>query len=282
MRWTNSLATKLTVWVMALLPVTFAVLNHTRLHSIPLSIPAPKRPALAFHQYAVDLRTIQPTTPVQAHFAFQNRGQQPVRITKVEPSCQCLTTQIQGARDNTIDSGGQGRIVVRLQPANSTPGPHTYTVNVSYNDPEPNEVQLTLKLVIPETLWVTPRLMSFYHRKGASPTTADFTVSDGRAKRFEITDVSVSTELVEAAVGETSVSPTGNYQQTVRIVVAGDLPPGQSQHMLTIRTTDREFAELKVPIFLRGPTESPGGEAEHAHDHEAITPVPKHAAAPQE
>ena len=263
MRLTTSLPLRLFVWALALFPLTLAVLFHTGYRPIPLSIQIPKRPALAFDQYAVDLRTIRPTTVQSAYYTFQNRGAEPVRITKITPSCGCLTPQLQGARDNVIDPDSRGRIEFRMQPANSTPGPHDYTVNVEYTDPDPREIQLLLKLVIPQTMWVDPPALIAYHPKGSTPTEQDFIVSDGRGGAFELTDVSIDTDLVEVAIGESSRSPTGVFQQSVRVVVAGELPSGRKQYLLRIKTSDRNVTELRVPILLEGPKPQSDGDNDH-------------------
>ncbi len=264
----TSVSVRFAVWMMAMLPLSLAVLFHTGLRSVPLSIDVPQRPSLAFHQYAVDLRTIRPATVIEASYVFQNRGTEPVHIVKLDPSCGCLTPRLIGARDNIIEAGEQGRIVIRMQPANTSPGPHEYTVNVKYTDPMPREVQLKLKMEIPATLWVTPPALVVYHPAGSEPTLAEFTVTDGRGKSFEITDVSINTDLVETSLGESSRSPIGNYQQSVRVSIAGTLPPGRAQFLLRITTTDPDVGELRVPIMLQGQALPTDGESDHALDHE--------------
>ena len=265
MQWTPNVPVQLMAWTMALCPVGLAILCHTGLRSEPLSIKVPNKPALAFNQYSVDLRTIHPTTVVEASYVFQNLGSEPVRITKIETSCGCLTPHLQGARDNVIDAGGQGRVIIRMQPGNTTPGKHDYAINVRYTDSEPRDIQLLLRMDIPATVWVTPPVMSFYHPRGSQPTPAEFKVSDGRGKPFDITNVSVNTDLVEAIIGESGRTVTGNYQQSVHISVAGKLPPGRSQYTLRIQTNDVEVPELRVPILLEGEADS---ESEQALDHE--------------
>jgi hypothetical protein len=156
-----------------------------------------------------------------------------------------------------------------MQPANTSPGTHEYTLTVKYTDPEPREVQLVFKVTIPEMLWVTPPFMGFYHPKGSSPTHAEFTVTDGRGKRFDITDVSINTDLVQTAIGEPSRTETGNYQYKVKILVEGNLPPGMTQHILKITTTDPDFSELRVPIRLEGEAVATETSAEANLDHEA-------------
>ena len=271
MQWTNSVSARLMAWVFALFPLTMAVLFHTGLRSVPLAIEAPQRPSLAFHQYAVDLR--RPRAVAEANYVFQNRGNKPVHITKIEPSCACLTVRLQGAREDIIEAGEHARIVVQMQLANSTPGPHEYVINVSYTDPEPREVQLTLKMEIPATLWVTPASLIFYHPAGSTePTMADFTVTDGRGTRVDITDVSINTDLVETFIGETSRSESGNFQQKVQVRVAANLPAGRSQVTLRIATTDPDIPELRVPIILQGEATPTDAEGDQTLDHEH----PKH------
>lgn len=255
-------------WVMAICPLSMAVLTHTGLRSVPLSVKSPAMPSLAFHQYAVDLRKIHPTAEAHAIFIFHNRGPEPILITGMEPSCGCLTPQLQGDQDNVIPAGEMGRIIVRMQPANSTVGPHEYTVKVKYTDTEPREVQLTMKLEIPPaTMTVTPPALIVYHPHGSEPTPYDFTVTDGRGKRFEITDISVSSDLVEAVIGETNFTQTGNFQQTVRVSIAGELPPERTQALLKIQTNDVDFPELRIPILLQGQKPEGDSEGDHTDGH---------------
>ena len=270
MNWTTSATVRLTAWIMAFCPFALALVVHSEVRPVPLSIKGPRLPALAFHQYAVDLRTIHPTTETQATFAFQNRSQEPVRITSMEPSCGCLMPRMEGARDQQFAAGGNGRIILRMQPANSTAGPHEYTVKIKYTDPEPQETTLTLKLVIPPTtLSVTPPALIVYHPAGSEPTVTDFTITDGRGTRFDVTDVTIDSEFAEAAIGETGRTVTGNFQQIIQVSIAGDLPPGQRQALLRIMTTDPDVPELRVPLLLRGPTPlSDEVDDDLAPDHE--------------
>lgn len=269
MQWTASVPAKLIAWVMALCPVVLATVVHTGIRPAPLAIDPPVLPALAFHQYAVDMRKIHPTTEAQASFVFQNRGSEDVMINSLEPSCGCLTPRLQGDRDRVIATGESGRIVLRMQPANSTPGPHEYTVKVNYTDPQPREVVLTLKLEIPQTtLTVSPPALIVFHPAGSEPTVTDFVVTDGRGKRFELTDVSINTDLVETAIGEVNLTPAGNFQQSVRVSIAGTLPPGKSQVLLRISTDDPDVPELRVPLILQGPDPEKPVEGDEALDHE--------------
>jgi hypothetical protein len=269
MKWKSSITIRLMALLMALCPFTLSVLFHTEGRSVPLAIAAPQLPAVAFHQYAVDLRTIHPTTEAHGTFVFQNKGREAVRITGLEPSCGCLTPVLQGDRDRMIAAGEHGRVIVRMQPANTSAGPHKYTVKVKYFDPEPRESLLTLKMVIPvTTLTVSPPSLIVYHPAGSEPTVKDFTITDGRGKRFEITGVSVDTPLLEWAIGEAGRTATGNFQQSVRVSIAGELPPTRTDVLLRIATDDPDVPELRVPLRLQGPVNTAAVESDSALDHQ--------------
>ena len=263
MRLTTSVPVQLSAWVAALFPLMLAVLFHTGLRPVPLSITTTKLPSLAFDQYAVDLRKIRPASTVEATYRFQNRGSQAAKITNVVTSCQCLSWTLQGARDNQIEAGGLGQIVIRMQTSIVAPGPHEYTITVHYNDPEPRQTELLLKLITPQTLWANPPWVSVFHPKGSAPTVQDIQISDGRGKPFDITDVSIDTDLVEAVIGDRDRLPNGTVQQSVRISIAGDLPPGRKQYFLRIKTTAPDVPELKVPVLLEGATASADSDADH-------------------
>lgn len=264
----NHVSVRLMVWAAALCPVMLAVVFHTGLRPVPLAIEKPRLPALAFAQYGVDRQKVNPASMVEVYYQFHNRGTEPVQILSIEKSCDCLETQLHGARDKIIQPGAQGAIIVQMRPGNVTPGPHMYFLNVKYTDPEPREVALMLKAEIPATLWVQPMFLSFFHPRGAEPSLAEFTVTDGRSKRFEVTDVSIDTDLVETAIGETTRTPQGNFQQKVNIRVAGTLPPEMRQHIMKIKTTDPEYPELRVTLRLHGAPLPESDPIEAALDHE--------------
>lgn len=258
-----TMTAKLGALAISLTPFLWSVIVHSGAAPTPMSIPVPRRPALAFRQYAVDLGPIQPMGESRAPFVFINRGTAPVEITKVEPSCSCLQPRVDIKH---FEPGEEGRIVLRIQPANETPGRKELFADVFYNDPEPREVRLTFKLEIPERqMMVTPPALMVNHPAGSDETVATFTVSDGRKKSFEIVDATVNSELISPVVGERTLSPAGEWSQTVKVTIPGDLPKGKTSVLLRIRTTDKDYEELRVPLLLMGPQLEKSGEHDHEH-----------------
>src|SRR5579863_4082336 len=72
------------------LPVFLALLAHIAGPKPGPVAAAPPKPALAFHQYLVDLGNVTASEDVVAHFDFTNRGSNEVEITELVASCGCL------------------------------------------------------------------------------------------------------------------------------------------------------------------------------------------------
>lgn len=262
------MSARLGAFALSLTPLIWSVIVHSGAAPTPMSISIPQRPALAFRQYAVDLGAIQPTGEARATFVFTNRGTSTVEIKEVVPSCSCLVPRVDQKR---FEPGEEGRVVLRVQPANESPGKKELFADVVYHDPEPRQVRLTFKLDIPQRqMTVSPPALMIFHPAGSDPTVATFTVTDGRKKRFEILDVEATSELASPVIGERAMSPTGEWSQTIQVTVPGELPAGKNQVLLRIHTSDPDFPELRVPLLLQGPTPpGPGDE-----DHEYGLPAP--------
>lgn len=257
------MSARLGALAMSITPFVWSVVVHSGAAPTPMSISIPQRPGLAFRQYAVDLGPIQPTGEARGTFVFTNRGNSAVDITKVVPSCSCLVPRLETKH---FEPGEDGKLVLRIQPANESPGPKELFADVYYNDPEPREVRLTFKLQIPEKqMTVTPPALMVFHPDGSDPTVATFTVTDGRKKSFEILDIEVNSELAAPVVGERTIAPTGEWSQTVKVTIPGKLPAGKQQVLLRIKTSDLDYPELRVPLLLQGPT--PLGQDDEDHEH---------------
>ena len=238
MTWINRTSVRLAVWTFACLPLAWSVVVHSGAAPKPLSIAVPDRPALTFRQYAVDLGPIQPTGEARGTFVFLNRGREVVEITKVEPSCSCLVPRLEQKR---YEPGEDGRLVLRVQPANEPSGMKELFCDVTYTDPEPRKVRLTFKLEIPERqMTVTPPALMIFHPEGSGLTEQMFVVADGRKKPFEIVEVEATSDLVSTVIGERHVTPEGVWQQAIKVTVPGTLPRGRHQVLLRIRTTDKD------------------------------------------
>ena len=111
-------------------------------------------PSLAFEQYLVNQGDVGVAAVVGAKYYFTNTGTEPLTITKLDPSCGCLRPRLMpgksGKEKKTYEPGESGYFVVSVATANEVPGPHTYSVDVEYNDPQPRQTMVRFRLTLPE------------------------------------------------------------------------------------------------------------------------------------
>jgi len=233
--------------IAALLPCAAAVFAHYLRPSQPMAIAAPPRPALAFEQYLVDLRRIEPSSEVRATFVFQNRSTKPVQILNVEPSCGCLEPYIS---PRAVEPGQSGRIVLRLQPAGEPPGRKELYADVEYYDGQRQDVRLTFKLEIPEEgLMVKPRAVLVY-QNGNRPVSKQIVVTDSRPQPARVLEVSANNPLVEVSLGEMRTMASGGMESAVDVTISGSTPHGRHDALVTIRTDDSQTPVIRVPIRI--------------------------------
>lgn len=245
---------------LGLLPVLAATVGLAVWPSPPQKVSYPPRPALAFDQYVVDLRRIEPASEAQAVFVFRNRGSQKVQITDVQPSCGCLAPIVE---PRVIEPGGVGRLILRIQPANENPGKRQYFADVKYLDPLPRETRLVFKVELPEQgLTVRPRALMVY-QNGDQPIHEQLIVADSRPSPVQVKDATADSPWIEVGVGERRMTAEGTIEQAVHVVIRGDVPPGQHRGVVTIHTSDPRQDVLRVPLRIERTV--PGGTAsDHA------------------
>lgn len=206
-------------------------------------------PGLAFDQYAVNLGPIEPTPYAFASFRFTNVGSETVKITGLTPSCGCLQPQL---AKWDYEPGESGRFHLRIQTAKEPSGPKEETVRIVYEDPEPREVTLTFKVVLPEDkVFVTPKALFFY-QLGSGPTEQKIYVTDRREQGLRVTRVEstldhlITAELLPADETEQA------FQSVVSVHLPAEVPPGTHAGHIVLTTDDPEYPELTVPVRVQG------------------------------
>jgi len=238
------------LWVVAVTPFLLAAVVHWGRPPVPLAISATPRPALAFDQYLVDLGPTQPMLELHGKFRFRNRGGHPVKLTTVEPSCGCLQPLVSAKE---FAPGEDGQILLRMRPANESPGKKEYYADVKYTDPEPREVRITFKLELPERgIMVKPRALLVYQLSGEK-TVQELRVIDSRDRPARIKDVSVNSPLIGVELGERRPGETGGIESIIQVIVDGQVSPGRHDAVITVYTDDPETPEVRVPVIIQGP-----------------------------
>ncbi len=123
---------------------------------------------------------------VSLEFPFRNTGAQPVRVVRIQPSCDCLAAS---AEPESVAPGGAGKIAVTFTLGGRS-GRQEKSVNVFFADEPERPVELRLVVDIPEPVAIAPRFV--FWRVGEAP----------EAKVFAITLADAADQLGEIGCAE--------------------------------------------------------------------------------
>ena len=209
-------------------------------------IPTRSRPALAFAEHLVNFgpRPVDLNPVIQCSFRFAHRGVHDVRITKLDPSCQCVQAEITKMK---FAPGEHGRITLRVNTAREESGQQEYLLHLHYSDPEPREIELAFKVVLPELqVAVRPSSLIFYQLSNR-PATQRVVVADYRPDPLTVVSVESSSPLVTTQIGHEAMA---RGEVPVVVTVAGDFPTGSHRVLVTVHTDDVQFSQLQIPILV--------------------------------
>lgn len=209
------------------------------------------KPALVFDQYMVDRGPIGPQPHVFAHFVFHNRGTQPVRITGIEPSCGCMTSEFKNKK-REYAPGESGEFDVTVRTTRETPGKKDYFVKLLYEDPQKREVDVSFRFILPEQqVHIEPAALIFY-QNGEQATTQQIVVTDNRGTPLEVRDVTSTSELISAKIERVEDEPDGPRRTHILVTAAKDVPAGPGHRaVVALHTNDPRYAQMQVPLMIQ-------------------------------
>ncbi len=212
--------------------------------------PREQPPALVFDQYLITLGKVLPVPVIPGYFRFTNRSDRTVTVTDLKPSCGCLNPRLE---KRVYQPNESGEFSVRVETASENSGQKEFYVNFFYQDPEPREVVLTFKFILPEEkIAIRPRALIFYQFSDR-PTTQEIVITDSRERPAHIIGLECRSPLVKAAMVNPGEDSAGYHETRVTVTVTADVPPGRHQTLLMLKTDDAEFPVLKVPLMIFGP-----------------------------
>ncbi len=208
------------------------------------------RPALVFETYLADSSQYEAESRpvITEEFHFRNQGRNPAEILELKPSCGCLAPQ---ASARIIEPGATGRITLPVRTANEPAGFREYMVNVHYNDPQPREVTLTCRMLLPEKkLLIEPRVVMVMGQQAADAAytvnISDFRV--GRAEQpIQVSRIEATPFFVQASLAGQSTG-TELSQTRLSIRFTSDQPPGQHRGLVSVFTSDPDYPVIQIPV----------------------------------
>src|SRR5438309_785382 len=165
--------------------------------SLLCALAMPVRASLVWENQEVEVHpTISDKTAV-AHFKYKNTGDQPVKITQVQPSCGCTTAAL--AKD-VVAPGESGEIVATLNIGGRF-GPQTKTIHVATDDPKSQGTVLTLKANIPRLLEYTPSILWWKPGEERTAKTIEVKIDgDFPVTKLDVTSTDPTMKVESAAV----------------------------------------------------------------------------------
>ncbi|MBL8814638.1 MAG: DUF1573 domain-containing protein [Planctomyces sp.] len=224
----------------------------------PLAITS-RRPALVFSEYLIHYGPdpVEAKAVEEATFFFHNAGTETVEFGKLSPSCGCLSPRLS---KNIVVPGDGGRLTIPIAVSKESPGPHEYLVTVEYKDPHPQEVTLTVKIVLPEKqVLIEPRALWIIGSGTNRAVEHSIRITDYREQPMQVEEVQSSSELFTAEL-KPSESRNGSSVSTIGVRITENLPDGIHRGIIQVRTSDPENQLLQIPIMARGkerPTSEP-------------------------
>jgi hypothetical protein len=122
---------------------------------------------LVFEKTELDLKPELGATKVDAVFNYENKGDTPVHIKAVKPSCGCTTAALP---KNDVAPGEKGSITATFNIGDRT-GLQVKTVTVETDDPKAPQQVLTFKATIAQMLEIQPSFVFWQANEAAQPKT---------------------------------------------------------------------------------------------------------------
>ena len=131
------------------------------------AVAATTQAALVFEKTELDLKPDMGAAKVDAVFNYENKGDTPVHIKAVRPSCGCTTAAL---AKNDVAPGEKGTITATFSIGDRT-GVQVKTVTVDTDDPKAPQTVLTFKATIAQMLDLQPNFVFWQANEPAQAKT---------------------------------------------------------------------------------------------------------------
>ena len=157
-------------------------------------VAASTQAALVFEKTELDLNPELGASKVDAVFKYENKGDTPIHIKAVKPSCGCTTAAL---AKNDVAPGEKGQITATFTIGDRS-GVQVKTVTVETDDPKAPQTVLTFKANIAQFLDLQPSFVFWEANEPAQPKTIIAKAAKGTT--IKKVDVTASSEDFTAKV----------------------------------------------------------------------------------
>ena len=200
-------------------------------------------PQTAIDQPTFDFGSIHQGTKLEHVFTIRNKGDAPLTIKSVRPSCGCTATSI---TTSVIPPGKTGGIKASFNSTNFAGVIHK-TVAVDTDDPKLPTFTLALKGTVVENIQINPKQLNLGQIKVNETTRSTLVILNKGSKPLQLTSVKSSLAQIIAKADRSLLKPG----ESSKIIVS--ISPRSGDRMLSgylsIMTDNPAKAEIQVPIY---------------------------------
>ncbi|HPO17234.1 MAG TPA: DUF1573 domain-containing protein, partial [Candidatus Hydrogenedentes bacterium] len=182
---------------------------------------------------------------VEHDFIIKNEGDAPLDIKNVKTSCGCTVAQ---PEKKNLAPGEETKIKTTLT-LKGRQGAVSKTVTVESNDPRAPMYKLELKGNAVAAITIEPRTVNFGPVSDNEPHTQTVSIKANKPDiKFKIE--SVDTSAAQQVKAELKTIEEGKAYE-IAISLAGDLPVGNMNGRITLKTDDPQRPTLQVNVFAQ-------------------------------
>lgn len=200
-------------------------------------------PQIAVDRPMHDFGSISQGTKVEHTFVIRNKGDAPLTIKSVRPSCGCTAVTTSAS---VIAPGKTGEIKASFNSANYS-GAVNKIVTVDSNDPKAPSATLNLKGTVIEEIQVTPKQLNLGQVKIGATQKATVTVSNRGSKPLKFT--TVKSTLPQIAPSATKKLLKRGESATILVAVTPRKGDRLLSGYITIMTDSPAKPEITVPVY---------------------------------
>lgn len=204
---------------------------------------APAAPEIGVDQPVFNFGTIPQGKKVEHVFTLRNKGDMPLVINSVRPSCGCTAVS---KTTSVIQPGKTGDIRSAFD-STTYEGAVLKTISVDTNDPAAPTYTLSLKGTVVEEIQVTPKQVSFGRVPIHETAKAAIRVTNKGSKPLKI--ISVTCTLTKAGIETDKMLLNPGESARISIAVRPASEDRLLNGILAIRTDDRIKPQIQVPIY---------------------------------
>ncbi len=203
------------------------------------------RADLVCSESVVDKGETRSGVPLSHRFTFVNRGDNPVEITDVRPSCGCLAPKLER---RIVPPGESGQLLLEINTLTQPDGENGWRATVRYKDgASERELPLYVRACVVREIGVEPPALAIYTDSSLGHEIA---VIDRRTEPLMVRAVVASSPHVRTHLGELKRDAAGRWRRSIQVEVLADCPEGTHEETLRICTSDALYTELKVPFTI--------------------------------